>query len=135
MPQRANPRRVFIFDSQGGTMTRKEIVEKIAQQRSIEHCFIRSWKAGHTFIDFDLIDRFLRKFGQNETLEGFELLDIEQMWQTLIDLDPDKLLRVKSGEGEVIEWLWRDGDGREKKILYPFSPEGIMTIIDDDFFA
>ena len=116
-------------------MTRSEIAEKIALQRRKEHCFIRSWTAGHTFIDFDLIDRFLQKLGQNSSIEGFELLDIEQMWQTLIDLDPDKLLRVKSGEGEVIEWLWKDSDGKEKKNLYPFSPDGIMTIIDDDFFA
>ena len=116
-------------------MTRSELAEKIDLQRREEHCFIRFWNAGHTFIDFDLIDRFLGKLGANPTLEGFELLDIEQMWQILIDLDPDKLLRVKSGEGEVIEWLWKDSDGKEKKILYPFSPEGIMTIIDDDFFA
>jgi hypothetical protein len=116
-------------------MTRNEIVDRIAAQRREEHCFIKSWGTGHKFVDFDLIDRFLQKAGPDDPIEGFELLDIEQMWQVLIELDPDKLARVRRGDGEVIEWVWRDRDGTEKKRVYPFSPEGIMTIIDDEFFA
>lgn len=116
-------------------MTRNEVIEKIATQRRAEHCFIKSWVAGHTFIDFDLIDRFIDKLNDKSAIEGFELLDLEQIWLALIDLDPDKLVRVKGAEGEVIEWLWRDSEGREKKNVYPFTPEGIMTIIDDEFFV
>lgn len=116
-------------------MTRSEAIEQITVQRRAAHCFIKSWGAGHTFIDFDLIDRFIIKHDDKSVIEGFELLDIEQIWQALIELDPDKLVRVKGPEGEVIEWFWRDSDGREKKNVYPFTPEGIMTIIDDEFFA
>src|SRR5690349_14881968 len=109
-------------------MTRSEVIDRIAGQRRAEHCFIKSWEAGHSFVDFDLIERFISKRGQETAIEGFELLDMEQMWQTLIDLDPDKLIRVKSGEGEIIEWDWQDSAGTEKKSVYPFTPEGIMTI-------
>jgi len=116
-------------------MTRSEVIDQIARQRRAEHCFIKFWEAGHTFLDFDLIERFMSKRGEDAAIEGFELLDLEQMWQALIELDPDKLLRVKSGGGEVIEWDWKESDGTEKKSLYPFTPEGIMTIIDDEFFA
>lgn len=116
-------------------MPKSEVIAQIAVQRRAEHCFVKSWGVGHKFVDFDLIDRFIQKPGQEDAIEGFELLDIEQMWQILIDLDPDKLLRVKTGEGEVIEWDWVDSSGVEKKTFYPFSPEGIMTIIDDEFFV
>jgi len=116
-------------------LTRSEIIDQIAVQRKAEHCFIKSWECGHTFVDFDLIERFIGKGRQATALEGFELLDLEQMWQALIDLDPDKLTRVKSGNSEVIEWLWQDSHGTEQKTVYPFTPEGIMTIIDDEFFA
>jgi hypothetical protein len=116
-------------------MTRSDIIEQIAAQRKEQHCFINTWGAGHKFVDFDLIDRFVRKSGTDDVFAGFELLDIEQMWQTLLELDPDKLLRVKSGTGEVIEWEWQDSAGTAKKTTYPFSPEGVMTIIDDEFFA
>ena len=116
-------------------MTRSEVINQIAAQRRGEHCFIKSWGSGHKFVDFDLIDRFIQKAGQGDQIEGFELLDIERMWQILIDLDPDRLIRVKGENSEIIEWMWSDSDGTEKKTVYPFSPEGIMTIIDDEFFA
>ncbi len=116
-------------------MNRNEVIEQITTQRTEEHCFIKSWGTGHKFADFDLIDRFIRKEGESGQIEGFELLGLEQMWQILIDLDPDKLTRVTRDDGEVIEWLWDTRDGSQKKRVFPFSPEGIMTIIDEEFFA
>lgn len=116
-------------------MPRSKVIAQIVAQRKENHCFVKSWADGHKLVDFDLIDRFITSPGQEEAVEGFELLDIEQMWQILIDLDPDKLQRVKTADGEVIEWDWLDSSGAEKKTLYPFTPEGIMTIIDEEFFA
>ena len=116
-------------------LTRSEVIEQIAAQRRAKQFFIKSWETGQTFVDFDLIERFISKRSQDRAIEGFELLDMDQMWQVLIELDPDKLQRVKRGEGEVIEWLWQDQNGAEKKTVYPFTPAGIMTIIDDEFFA
>jgi hypothetical protein len=116
-------------------MTRSEVTEQITARRKENQFFIKSWETGQTFVDFDLIERFISRQGHERPLEGFELLDMEQMWNALIQLDPDKLQRVKRGENEIIEWLWQDKDGVEKKTVYPFDPEGIMTIIDDEFFA
>ena len=116
-------------------LTRSEVIEQIRTERSAQQFFIKSWETGQTFVDFDLIERFISKPSLERAIEGFELLDMEQMWQALIELDPDKLQRVKRGEGEVIEWLWQDKNGAEKMTVYPFTPAGIMTIIDDEFFA
>jgi hypothetical protein len=116
-------------------LTRNEVIEQITSTRKPGDFFIKTWETGHTFVDYDLIDRFMARRGQGGPIEGFELLDMEQMWQALIDLDPDKLTRVRTAEGEIIEWLWPGGDGTEKKTVYSFDPEGIMTIIDDEFFA
>lgn len=116
-------------------MTRSEVVDQIAAELQEAHCFIRLWEAGQKFIDIDLIERFLCKRGEDREIEGFELLDLEQMWQILIELDPDMLTRVRCGSGEIIEWVWKDSTGLEKKTVYPFNPEGIKTIIDDEFFA
>lgn len=116
-------------------MTRNEVISKITTDRRENHCFIKLFKTGHTLVDFDLIDEFISKRDQSGAIDEFELLDMEQMWQTLIQLDPDKLQRVERGEGEVIEWLWQDKSGAEKTTVYPFTPAGIMTIIDDEFFA
>jgi hypothetical protein len=116
-------------------MTRSEIIEQIEMKRRGQQFFIKTWENGKSFVDFDLIERFIAKRGGERAIEGFELLDMEQMWLALIELDPDKLVRVGSGTGEVIEWLWTDSQGNDKKNVYPFTPEGIMKIIDDEFFA
>lgn len=116
-------------------MTRSEVISKIASERKNNQFFIKLFKTGHKLVDFDLIDGFISKRDQIGEIDEFELLDMEQMWQTLIDLDPDKLTRSGSGEDEVIEWYWTNSVGVEKKTIYPFTPDGIMSIVNDDFFA
>lgn len=116
-------------------LTRSEVIDQIALRRRQDQFFIKTWESGHSFVDIDLIERFINKQGPVGAFEGFELLDMEQIWQTLIDLDPDKLTRVKSIGGEIIEWTWTDSHGVEKKTVYPFTPDGIMKIIDDELFA
>lgn len=116
-------------------LTRSEVIDQIITKRTPGQYFIKAWENGHTFVDIDLIERYLNRPDKDSPIEGFELLDMEQMWQTLIDLDPDKLTRVKRLEGEVIEWTWKDSHGKERTTTYPFTPEGIMSIIDDEFFA
>lgn len=116
-------------------MTRSEVCAQIVAQRGEHHHFIKTWESGHTFVDVELIDRFLQQCDGHGTIEGFELLDLEQTWQLLIELDPDNLQRVRKETGEVIEWEWRNGEGAIRKTVYPFTPAGIMTIIDDEFFA
>lgn len=116
-------------------MTRSEVISTITAERKENQCFIKLFKTGHTLVDFDLIEGFISKRDQQSEIDEFELLDIEQMWQTIIDLDPDKLTRSGSGEKEVIEWIWTDSNGKENKTVFPFSPEGIMTIVNDEFFA
>lgn len=116
-------------------MTGREIVEQIKAQRSADHCCVKSWRNDHKFVDFEFVDRFIEQVKTADTFEGFELLSLDQMWEALTSLDPDNLLRVRRGNNELIEWVWTDKDGRQMKNTYPFSPEGIMTIMNDELFA
>jgi hypothetical protein len=116
-------------------LTLSEVVDQIGRQRKREQYFIKAKESGNDFVDIDLIERFIARPLTGSAFESFELLDMEQIWRTLIELDPDKLARVKRADGEVIEWTWTDSHGIEKKTVYPFTPEGIMKIIDDEFFA
>ncbi|KAF0216287.1 MAG: hypothetical protein FD174_3741 [Geobacteraceae bacterium] len=116
-------------------MTGNEVMRQIEAQRNANHCCIKWWREEKDFVDFELIDRFIEQVKPDDIVDGFALLDLEQMWKVLTNLDPDKLMRVKKGDGEVIEWVWSDRDGKEKTSIYPFTPEGIMTILNDEFFA
>ncbi len=116
-------------------MTRKEAIERIRSERRAGHCCVKLWQDNHRIVDFELIDKYVDDSEADDTIEGFELLDLEQMWEALTALDPDNLNRVGTVGGEVIEWWWTDRNGAEKKNSYPFSPEGILTIMNDEFFA
>ena len=116
-------------------MTRNEAIERIKAERRAGHCCVKSWRDEHKIVDFELIDNFMAQGGDENTIEEFELLDLEQLWGALTALDPDNLSRVATAAGEVIDWSWTDKDGSVKKNSFPFSPEGIMTIMNDEFFA
>ena len=116
-------------------MTGNEVVAQVQGQRSTFHCCIKSWGKDHKLVDFELIDRFIDRAKEDDTFDGFELLDLEQMWHVLTELDPDNLQRVQTKDGEMIEWVWRDRAGREVRTRYPFSADGIMTIMNDELFA
>jgi hypothetical protein len=112
-----------------------DVAEQIRVQRSGEHCCIKSWVDDHRIVDFNSIEQFLEQAKADDMVEGFELLTLEQMWEALIALDPDNLVRVATPAGETIRWLWTDKNGKEIEQTFPFSPEGIMTIMNDEFFS
>lgn len=116
-------------------MTGSEVLQQIKAQRTEGHAFIKWHRKEKGFVDFELIDRFLERLKPEDIIDGFSLLDLEEMWKVLTDLDPDKLARVKKGDREIIQWEWAGKDGAEKTSVYPFTPEGIMTILNDEFFA
>ncbi len=116
-------------------MTGNEVVAQVQGQRSTAHCCIKSWGKDRKLVDFELIDQFIARAKGEDAFDGFELLDLEQMWRVLTELDPDNLQRVQTRDGEIIEWVWRDRDGREARNRYPFSAEGIMSIMNDELFA
>ncbi|NVO00324.1 MAG: hypothetical protein HXX17_13465 [Geobacteraceae bacterium] len=116
-------------------MTKSEIIGRIESERKQGECFIKFYKTGHTLVDIDLIDAFIAKRDQSGEIDEFELLDMEQTWLALIELDPDRLIRSGKSANEVIEWIWSDSGGNEKKTIFPFTPDGIMQIINDEFFA
>lgn len=116
-------------------MTGKDAVAQIATERGGAHQFIKWWRRADDVVDYDLIDRFVASARPDEVIDGFELLDLEGMWEVLLSLDPDKLMRVKRGGEEVIQWSWQGPGGAERTSTYPFSPEGIMTLFDEELFA
>lgn len=116
-------------------MTGSEVLEQMRAQRNANHCCIKWWRKEKDFVDFELIDSFVKQVKPDDIIDGFKLLDLEQMWEALLDLDPDKLVRVKKGDQELIEWVWHDKAGMEQTSIYPFTPQGIITILNDEFFA
>ena len=112
-----------------------DVVAQVKAQRKSGHYFIKWWRKDSDIVDFELIDAFVDHVEPEDIIDGFELLDMESMWELLTRLNPDTLMRgMKDGE-PVFQWAWVDKDGSKKTTSYPFTPEAIMELIETEFFA
>ena len=115
-------------------MTPAEVREQIDSKRNPSDCFIKWWGDDEALIDYELLDRFLAKADKVGDVSGFKLLGLEEMWQVFIDLNPDRLTRDRKGADEVIRWIWKDRLGQEQATIFPFTPEGLMELMENEFF-
>ncbi len=116
-------------------MKGKAVIDQIAGEKGDSYQFVKWWRKADDVVDYELVDRFVAQVEPEEEIDGFELLDLEGMWEVLVSLDPDKLARVGHGDDEIIQWVWKDPGGTERTSTYPFSPEGLMTLFDEELFA
>lgn len=116
-------------------MTGTEAVAQVRSRRGKEDCFIKWWRNHDDFVEFELIDQFLGRVAADGIVDGFELYDLAGMWRLFLDLNPDQLALVTSEGTELIQWTWRDAEGRERLSSYPFTPLGLKSLMDEEFFA
>ena len=116
-------------------MTGREAVAQVQARRKEGDCFVKWWRQADDLVDFELIEPFLAKVASGQAVDGLELLDLEGMWRLFTELNPDQVTRTVQSGTEVIQWIWQDGQGHEKVNIYPFTPAGLKSLIDNDFFA
>ncbi|GAM08706.1 hypothetical protein OR1_00979 [Geobacter sp. OR-1] len=115
-------------------MNHAELKESITRNRKPGHCIVKWWGEDEALVDYELLDRFLANIDSLDGLKGVELIDMEGIWKVLKELDPDPLSREQSGEGEIIRWTWKDQSGKEHVTSFPFTPEGVMDLMESEFF-
>ena len=115
-------------------MNQAELKERIATARQPGHCIIKWWESDRALVDYDLIDRFMERSDSIDKVAGFELYDLTGIWQVLVELDPDPLNRETVGNREVIQWRWQDRSGKEHLTTFPYTPEGVMELMESEFF-
>ena len=113
-------------------MRSSEIVQEIKNRPENGREFIRWWRKENDFADYELVDNFIEHSRTEDEIGGYELLDIEQMWQSITRWIPSGLARVKTHKGEVVEWTKIGKDGKKHTYICPFSAETVMMIFDEE---
>jgi hypothetical protein len=115
-------------------MSHEELRRSIDSQRQPSDCFIKWWGRDPALFDYELLGRFLEKGEAVGEVAGFSLLSLDAMWQAFVELNPDLLSRELQGGEELIMWAWQDRGGKEHLATFPYTPEGLMELMESDFF-
>ena len=108
-------------------MEGQEILAEVNRQRTRGHRFIKWWRREHDFLNYELLDDFdARPDERIKWLEGFELLNTEQMWDELQHRFPERVSRETRTKGEFLVWRRPGHDVQE----CPFTAENIMVVFD-----
>lgn len=107
-------------------MTGGEILKKIQAEKTANQCIIKTWRKEEDFIDFDLLERFEGVVKKDAEFEGFELIDMEQMWDHVHNLAGARLTRREKDGGEVA--VWKRAGGKEH--ILPYTPKTLLEILD-----
>ena len=111
-------------------MRSDEIIQGIKQGQREGKAFIKWWRSENDFTDYELFDNFIQRANSGHEFAGYELLDVEQMWEVLKRWKPNGLKRNRTDKGEKIKWLKKGADGVLDLQTCPFTPKSIMFIFD-----
>lgn len=111
-------------------MRGSEILQQIDQRASGNEQFIRWWRRENDFADFELIDDFRERVDGSQEFEGYELLDLDEMWRQLQKIAAKRLKREKRTKNDVVIWRHTDKSGKEKEETCPYTARALMTIFD-----
>ena len=106
------------------------IAQELRQNKVSETAFIRWWRKENDFVDYELVKNFLADADPNQEFGGYEVLDLQQMWETLQRTAPEHVSREKRGQREVIVWKHQVDEGDQKVEVCNYSPQAVMTIFD-----
>lgn len=111
-------------------MRSDEIIRGIKQGQREGKAFIKWWRSENDFTDYELFDNFIARANSGHEFAGYELLDVDQMWEVLKRWKPIGLKRVNSRMGEQIEWQRKAADGSLHLQTCSLTPDSIMFIFD-----
>jgi len=118
-----------------------ELVKEIQKEKNAhaDRIFIKWWRKEEDFIDFDLVVRFLETLNYASEIEGFELIDQEEMWKTVESRAMGRVSKVERDGRMMLSWRPKEGMEIEDKCTEcPYTPDILLKILDaetDDNFV
>ncbi|MBU5611976.1 hypothetical protein [Geomonas azotofigens] len=112
-----------------------QLVKEIREAKGAhpDRVFIKWWRNEEDFIDFDLLDRFLQNLKEGEKIDGFELINEDEMWRTLEARCQGRISKVKRDGDWVLQWTPPPNRKVEEvQTEYPYSAESMVKILDSE---
>lgn len=116
-------------------MNQTELRHQIEQKQTAELPFIRWRSKADGEPQVELVDYFLTQLIDTVTVDSFQLLDMEQMWTALLQLNEKHQCGIFSRDWrkkvEVIDWTTKKKDGSDTLRSVCFRAEGLLAIYEE----
>lgn len=109
-------------------MTGSDIVSALMERTDEQECFIKWWRKESDFVDFELVDTFMRSGVDELEFDGYELLTMEEMWTLLQAYAANHVDTAQKGGEKLL--VWRHNDGTTESL--PFTAETLMQVFDTE---
>lgn len=109
-------------------MNGHQIKQEIEEQRKPASMFIRWWRKENDFVDYEKLETFLSTLDEDLEFAGYELLDMEKMWQALKQYAGGRAARENRTHGEVI--VWTSSSEPKQTATLPFNADSLMKVFD-----
>ena len=110
-------------------MTGSELKRALQHVDTQRQPFLKWWRKENDFADIELVSEFLRDLDPALEFGGYELLDMEQMWELLKQQSPNTVNRDERWRQEVILWDHPSRDGQPQQVC-PFTAQSLLTIFN-----
>jgi len=100
------------------------------EKRTENHCFIKWWRKDEGVVDIELLDTFFDTAKAGDRFDGFELLDMEDMWVIVKRQCLGWVERTVQNDDEVLIWERVDSTGGKRRINCQFAPEFLIKVFE-----
>lgn len=111
-------------------MNSSELAKKLESHQETNRYFIRWWQDDPETADYETVKTFLDNASPEQEVGGYELLNLEEMWDTLNLRHPESVTRETRPTGDRIIWLHDSGAGEMVIEDCPYTPESVMAIFN-----
>lgn len=112
-------------------MRGREVTNTINGMRTENHTFVKWWRKENDFLDYDLLDRFMKNRDESEEIGGVELLTMDDMWREVKRIGGSRVDLRHETKGDKIEWTHKvNNTMRTDHCAY--TPSTLLAIFDEE---
>lgn len=110
-------------------MRGREALKTIYENRNEKQLFVKWWRKENDFLDYDLVDRFMRNASDGEEIGGVELLTMDDMLAEVKRVTAGRVTLLHDSHGDRVQWVHRVKN--ELRTDYcAYNPAALMAIFD-----
>ena len=106
-----------------------EILRTIDERLTDKHYFVKWWRKENDFLDYDLVERFVKNTSGTQEIGGIDLLTMDDMWNEVKRIGGSRVTLLHDSNGDRVEWVHKGKAGVRKNVC-AYTPETLMEIFD-----